>query len=85
MLKENLRYISNTLHNPKYKIPNHCLFNEVNLVTINMHLKQICHYRCLSYAPSHMILAYEHVIQPFPSLRVSSLKQKFLNMDYEAL
>ena len=85
MLKENLRYISNTLHNPQYKLPNHCLLNEIDLVTINMHLKQICHSICLSDAPSHMILAYEHVIQPFPSLRVSSLKQKFLNMDYEAL
>ena len=85
MFKENLGYKSNKLHNPKYKQPDHCLFNEVNLVTINMHLKQICHYRCLSYAPSHMILAYEHPNQRCSSLRVTSLKLIFLNIDHEAL
>ena len=41
MFKENLRYRLNTLHNPKYKQPNHCLFNEVDLVTINIHLSKI--------------------------------------------
>jgi hypothetical protein len=41
MFKENLRYKLNKLHNPKYKQPNHCLFNEVDLVTINIHLSKI--------------------------------------------
>jgi len=54
-------------------------------VTINMHLKHISQYRCLSYAPSHMILASEHPNQRCSSLRVTSLKLIFLNMDHEAL
>ena len=41
MFKENLRYRLNKLHNPQYKQPNHCLFNEVDLVTINIHLSKI--------------------------------------------
>jgi len=49
-----------------------------------MDLKQICHYRCLSYAPNHMILAYEHPNQRCSSLRVTSLKQNFWNIDHEA-
>jgi len=71
--------------NPNCKLSNHCLFDEADLVTISMHYKQICHSFCLSHVPSHMILAYEHVIQRCSSLRVSSLEQIFLNMDHEAL
>ena len=81
LLKEIWRYISNTLQNLKSKLSNLCLFDEVDLKTINMHYKKICHGICLSYAPNHTILAYERPIQLRSSLQVSYLLLKCLKMD----
>ena len=61
------------------------MINEVDLLTINIHLMQNLIHIGLFHVPSHMILAYEHIIQRCSSLRVSSLEQIFLKMDHEAL
>ena len=54
------------------------MINEVDLLTINIHLMQNLIHIGLFHVPSHMILAYEHIIQRCSSLRVSSLEQIFL-------